>query len=148
MGERTAQFLAEHFGSLEKLAAAGEEELCQVEEVGPKIAQSLVEFFGEKRNRRVVAELARAGLRMEQKKVRKAEGKLAGKQFVLTGTLPTLSREEATRLIEEAGGRVTGSVSKKTDYVLVGADPGSKLQKARSLGVETIAESDLRKLLG
>jgi DNA ligase (NAD+) len=147
VGERTAQFLARHFGSLEKIAQASEEELCQVEEVGPRIAQSIVEFFGEKRNREVLQKLRKAGLELEQKKARKTGGKLAGKQFVLTGTLPNLSRDEAARLIEEAGGRVTGSVSKKTDYVVVGAEPGSKLEKARSLGVKTIDEAELKKLL-
>jgi DNA ligase (NAD+) len=147
VGERTAQFLADHFGSLVKLQAASEEELCQVEEVGPRIAQSIVEFFGEKRNRHVIEKLAKARLQLEQKKVRKAQGKLAGKQFVLTGALPNMSRDEATRLIEEAGGRVTSSVSKKTDYVVVGAEPGSKLEKARSLGVNSIDEPGLRKLL-
>ena len=147
VGERTGQFLAEHFGSLDKLTKATEEELLQVEEVGPRVSEAILEFYGEKRNRDVIEKLRKAGLQFEQKKVRKAEGKLAGKQFVLTGTLPTYSREEATRLIEEAGGRVVGSVSKKTDYVVVGADPGSKLDKARSLGVKTIDEAELLKLL-
>jgi DNA ligase (NAD+) len=148
VGERTGQFLAEHFGSLDKLAKATEEELCEVEEVGPRVAESILHFFREPRNLKVLEKLRQAGLQFEQKKVRKAEGKLAGKQFVLTGTLPNYSRDEATRLIEEAGGRVISSVSKKTDYVVVGADPGSKLDKARSLGVKTIDEAELLKLLG
>jgi len=147
VGERTGQLLADHFGSLDKLAKATEEELYEVEEVGPRVSEAIREFFGEKRNRDVIEKLRKAGLQFEQEKTRKAEGKLAGKQFVLTGTLPTYSREEATRLIEEAGGRVVGSVSKKTDYVVVGADPGSKLDKARSLGVKTIDEAELLKLL-
>jgi DNA ligase (NAD+) len=147
VGERTAQFLADHFSSLDKLAKATEEELCQVEEVGPRIAQSIVEYFGEKRNRDVLDKLKKAGLQFEQKKIEKTEGKLTGKQFVLTGTLPNLSREEMTKLIEDAGGRVIGSVSKKTDYVVVGADPGSKLEKAKSLGVKTIGEAEILKLL-
>ena len=147
VGERTAQFLADHFGSLDKLENATEEELCQVEEVGPKIAQSIVEYFAEKRNRDVLAKLKKSGLQFEQKQTRKTGGALAGKQFVLTGTLPSLSRDEATKLIEDAGGRVTGSVSKKTDFVVVGSDAGSKLQKARTLGVKTIDEAELRKLL-
>jgi DNA ligase (NAD+) len=148
VGERTAQFLADHFGSLDKLAAASEEELCQVEEVGPRIAESIVEFFREKQNRTVLEKLRKAGLQLEQKKVRKAEGNLAGKQFVLTGTLPHYSRDDAGRMIEEAGGRVTGSVSKKTDYVVVGSEPGSKLDKARTLGVKMIDEAGFLKLLG
>jgi DNA ligase (NAD+) len=147
VGERTAQFLADHFASLDRLAKASEEDLCQVEEVGPKIAQSIVEYFGEKRNRDVLDKLNKAGLQFEQKKFQKAEGKLTGKQFVLTGTLPNYSRDEMTKMIEEAGGRVIGSVSKKTDYVVVGADPGSKLEKAKSLGVKTIGEAEILKLL-
>ena len=147
VGERTAEFLAGHFGSLEKLAAATEEELLEVEEVGPKIAQSILEFFREKRNRTLLEKLKKAGLQFEGKRARKAEGKLSGKQFVLTGTLAQHSRDEARRLIEEAGGRVVGSVSKKTDYVVVGADPGSKFDKARALGVKTIDEKQLLKLI-
>jgi DNA ligase (NAD+) len=147
VGERTGQLLADHFGSLDKLAKATEEELYEVEEVGPRVAESIRQFFCEKHNLAVLEKLRKAGLQFEQKKVRKAEGKLAGKQFVLTGTLPTYSREEATRMIEEAGGRVVGSVSKKTDYVVVGAEPGSKLDKAKSLGVKTIDEVELLELL-
>jgi len=147
VGERTGQLLADHFGSLDELAKAGEAQLLEVEEVGPRVAEAILEFFREPRNLKVLGKLRKAGLRFEQKKARKVEGKLAGKQFVLTGTLPRYSREEATRLIEEAGGRVIGSVSKKTDYVVVGADPGSKLEKAQSLGVKTLDEAGLMKLL-
>ncbi len=147
VGERTGQLLANHFGSLDKLAKATEEELLEVEEVGPRVSEAIREFFGEKRNRDVIEKLRRAGLQFEQKQVRKSGGKLAGKQFVLTGTLPTFSREEATRMIEEAGGRVTGSVSKKTDYVVAGADAGSKLDKARALGIATIDEAGLVELV-
>ncbi len=147
VGERTGQLLAEHFGSLDKLAKASEEELFKVEEVGPRVAEAIREFFGEPRNMKVIEKLRKAGLQFEQKKARKAEGKLSGKQFVLTGTLPHYSRDEATRMIEEAGGRVIGSVSKKTDYVVAGADPGSKLDKAKSLGIKTIDEAGLLKLL-
>jgi len=121
--------------------------LLEAEEVGPRVAEAIQEFFHEERNRDVIEKLRKAGLQFEQEKARKAEGKLAGKQFVLTGTLPNYSRDEATRLIEEAGGRVMGSVSKKTDYVVAGADPGSKLDKARSLGVKTLDQAELLKLL-
>jgi len=148
VGERTGQFLAEHFGSLDKLAQAAEEELYEVEEVGPRVAESILHFFREPQNRKVLEKLRQAGLQFAQKKARQAEGKLAGKQFVLTGTLPNYSRDEAARLIEEAGGRVISSVSKKTDYVVVGAEPGSKLDKARVLGVKTIDEVGLLELLG
>jgi len=148
VGERTAQLLADHFSSLDRLAKASEAELLEVEEVGPKVAESILEFFAEPRNREVIEKLRKAGLQFEQAKARKPAGHLAGKQFVLTGTLPRYSRDEARKMIEEAGGRVIGSVSKKTDYVVVGADPGSKLEKARSLGVKTIDEGELIKLLG
>jgi DNA ligase (NAD+) len=148
VGERTGQLLADHFASLDKLANASEEELVEAEEVGPRVAEAIQEFFHEKRNRAVIEKLHQAGLQFEQKRARKAEGKLAGKQFVLTGTLPNYSRDLAKQMIEEEGGRVTGSVSKKTDYVVVGAESGSKLEKARALGVKTVGEAELLKLLG
>ena len=147
VGERTAQLLSEHFGSMDKFREAPPDELYEVEEIGPKVAQSITEFFREKRNSDVIEKLRKAGLQFEQKK-RRAGGALEGLQFVLTGSLPSLSREEATGMIEGAGGRVTGSVSKKTNYVVVGADPGSKLDKARALGIETIDDVGLRKLIG
>ena len=148
VGERTGQLLANHFGSLDKLEQASTEELTQAEEVGPRVAEAIREFFEEKRNRAVIEKLRAAGLQFEQKQTRKTGGKLEGKQFVLTGTLPTWSRDEARQMIEDAGGRVVGSVSKKTDYVVVGADAGSKLDKARALGIETLDEAGLRELLG
>jgi DNA ligase (NAD+) len=148
VGERTAQFLAAHFGSLDKLAKASSEELTEVEEVGPRIAQSIVEYFGEERNRDVIEKLRNAGLQFEQKKVaRRGNLPVEGKQFVVTGILPNYSRTDAKKMIEDAGGRVGESVSKKTDYVVVGSDPGSKLDKAKSLGVKTIDEAELLKLL-
>jgi DNA ligase (NAD+) len=148
VGERTGQLLADHFSSLDKLAKATEAELFEVEEVGPRVAECIREFFAEPRNLKVIEKLRKAGLQFEQAIVHKREGHLAGKQFVLTGTLAHHSRDEAKVLIEEAGGRVVGSVSKKTDYVVVGADPGSKLGKARSLGVKTIDEDEMLKLVG
>src|SRR3989454_246823 len=148
VGERTAQFLAEHFGSLDKLASASREEVEEVFEVGPKVSEGIARFFREKRNQEVLAKLRQAGVRFKQEKAAIHGARpLEGKQFVLTGTLPHYSRDEAQRMIEEAGGRLTSSVSKKTDYVVVGADPGSKFEKARSLGVKTIDEEDLLKLL-
>jgi DNA ligase (NAD+) len=112
------------------------------------VAESIREFFAEPRNLKVIAKLRKAGLQFEQAKVHKPQGALAGRQFVLTGTLPRYSRDEAKKMIEEGGGRVTGSVSKKTDYLVVGAEAGSKLEKARSLGVRTIDEEGLLSLLG
>ena len=146
VGERTAQFLAEHFGDLNSLMNAGEEELQQVEEVGPRIAKSIVEFFSEPKNRELVEELRAAGLTLRGKK-KKRGTKLAGKTFVLTGTLSSLTRDEAKKMIEDAGGKVTGSVSKKTDYVVAGAEAGSKLDKAKELGVAVIDEEQMRELL-
>jgi len=146
VGERTAQFLAEHFGSMDALLNASEEELQQVNEVGPRIAQSIEEFFQEPRNRELVERLRKAGLTFAG--IKKERGtKLAGKTFVLTGTL-TRPRDQVKKMIEDAGGRVAGSVSKKTDYVVAGTDAGSKLDKAKELGVSVIGENDLDKLLG
>jgi DNA ligase (NAD+) len=146
VGERTAQFLAEHFGSMDALMKAAEEELQEVNEVGPRIAQSIVEFFQEPKNRALVKQLDDLGLRMTGTK--KARGtKLAGKTFVLTGTLTHFTRDQAKKMIEDAGGRVSGSVSKKTDYVVAGDDAGSKLEKARELGVKVIGEKEMQELV-
>src|SRR6266852_1372666 len=146
VGERTAQFLAEHFGEMDDLVMASEEELQQVEEVGPRIAKSIVEFFAEPKNRELVDELRAAGLTFRGKKKERGT-KLAGKTFVLTGTLANYSRDEAKKMIEDAGGKVTGSVSKKTDYVVAGADAGSKLDKAKELGVKVVDEKEMEGLL-
>lgn len=146
VGERTAQFLAEHFGSMDQLINASEEELQQVDEVGPRIASSILEFFAEPSNRKLVERLQAAGLTFTGKKKERGT-KLAGKVFVLTGTLVNYSRDEAKKLIEDAGGKVTGSVSKKTDYVVAGAEAGSKLDKAKELGVSVIDEKEMDKLL-
>ena len=145
VGERTAQFLAEHFGAMQALENASLEELQNVSEVGPKIAESIAEFFANPANRKLVERLAKAGLTFQGQ--RKERGtKLAGKTFVLTGTLAHYSRDEAKKLIEDAGGKVTGSVSKKTDYVVAGADAGSKLDKAKELGVAVIDEKEMEQL--
>ena len=146
VGERTAQFLAEHFGSIDALANASEEELEQVNEVGPRISMSITEFFQEPSNRELVKRLQAAGLTFAGKK-RERGTRLAGKTFVLTGSLAHYSRDEAKKLIEDAGGRVAGSVSKKTDYVVAGAEAGSKLDKAKELEVAVIDEKELEALL-
>ncbi len=147
VGERTAQFLAEHFGSMEALETASVEELQNVNEVGPRIAESIVEFFGIPANRKLVERLRKAGLTLKGKKKERGT-KLAGKTFVLTGTLTKYTRDEAKKMIEDAGGKVTGSVSKKTDYVVAGADAGSKLDKAKELGVAVIDEKEMERLTG
>ena len=146
VGERTAQFLAEHFGSMEALENATVEELQDVNEVGPRIAESIVEFFSIAANRKLIERLREAELTLTGQK-RQRGTKLAGKTFVLTGTLATLTRDEAKKVIEDAGGKVTGSVSKKTDYVVAGTDAGSKLDKAAQLGVKVINEKGLNQLL-
>jgi DNA ligase (NAD+) len=147
VGERTAQFLAEHFGSMEALETAGVEELQDVNEVGPRIAESIVEFFSIAANRKLVGRLREAGLTLTGQKKQRGT-KLAGKTFVLTGTLAHFTRDEAKKMIEDAGGKVTGSVSKKTDYVVAGADAGSKLDKAKELGVAVIDEKEMEKIVG
>jgi len=147
VGERTAQFLAEHFGSLDAIMKAGAEELEEVNEVGPRIAESIVEFFADEHNRKLVSDLRKAGLSFTGQKKEKGT-KLAGKTFVLTGTLARHTRDEAKKMIEDTGGRVSGSVSKKTDYVVAGSDAGSKLDKARELGVAVIGEEELEALVG
>jgi DNA ligase (NAD+) len=145
VGERTAQFLAEHFGSMESLASASVEELQNVNEVGPRIAESIAEFFSIPANRKLIDRLRAAGLALKGEKKERGT-KLAGKTFVLTGTLAKYTRDEARRIIEDAGGKVTGSVSKKTDYVVAGSDAGSKLDKAKELGVPVIDEKEMEKL--
>jgi DNA ligase (NAD+) len=146
VGERTAQFLGEHFGSMDGLINASEEELQEVNEVGPRIAQSMIEFFQEPKNRDLVEQLRRAGLAFTGKKKERGTA-LAGKTFVLTGTLTNFTRDEAKKMIEDAGGRVSGSVSKRTDYVVAGDDAGSKLDKAKELGVKVIGEKEMQELV-
>lgn len=147
VGERTASILADTFGHLDTIASSDMETLQAAEEVGPKVAHSIRRFFDEPRNQELVGRLRAAGLQFEHVK-KKTVGTLAGKTFVLTGTLPTWSREEAKEEIEAAGGKVSGSVSKKTSYVVAGEEAGSKLDKARELGISVLDESGLRKLLG
>jgi DNA ligase (NAD+) len=146
VGERTAELLAGEFGSIEVLEAANAEELERVEEVGPRISQAILEFFAQAANRALVDSLKAAGVEMTaQKKERSVQ--LAGLTFVLTGTLPTLSREAAKELIEAAGGKTAGSVSKKTSYVVAGDEAGSKLDKANALHIPVLDEAGLLALL-
>ena len=146
VGERTAELLAQEFGSMDALMAATADELERVEEVGPRISQAILEFFTQPANRALVKSLKRAGVDMTaEKKQRSAQ--LAGLTFVLTGTLPTLTRDEAKEKIKAAGGKTAGSVSKKTSYVVAGEEAGSKLDKAHELGVPVIDEAGLLALL-
>jgi DNA ligase (NAD+) len=147
VGERTAQLLAESFGSMDALMAAGIEDLQAVDEVGPRVAQAIHEFFAEEKNRHLVEKLRQAGLTFSAEKKRKSS-QLEGLTFVLTGTMADLTREEAKARIEAAGGRVSGSVSKKTSYVVAGEEAGSKLDKARELKVPVIEQALLLELLG
>lgn len=141
VGQRAARLLAEHFGSLESLMHATEEELTAIPEIGPKIAASIVSFFREEVNRRVLEKLVRAGVNTRAQAVTApVAGPLAGKTFVLTGALSSLTRQEAQEMIEKLGGKVASSVSRKTDYVVVGENPGSKYEKALALGIRTLAE--------
>ena len=146
VGIRTAQLLAAHFGSMDAIIAAPVEELTAVNEVGPRVAQAIREFFDREQNRELVERLRTAGLTFTAQK-KETTTQLEGLTFVLTGTLPTLSREAAKELIESAGGKVSGSVSKKTSYLVAGEDAGSKLDKATSLAVPILDEPALLKLL-
>jgi DNA ligase (NAD+) len=148
VGEATAKDLARHFGGLDALLEADVPALLQVRDVGPVLAESIVGFFAEPHNRDVIAALRAAGMRWREGAPERAPaGKLAGLTLVLTGTLPTLSREEAKARIEGEGGKVAASVSKKTSYVIAGADAGSKLAKAEELGVPILDEGGLLQLI-
>ncbi len=147
VGEQTAKDLARHFGRLQDLMQADAAVLQEVPDVGPVVAASIEAFFKETHNRGVIEKLARHGVWRDGQAAPRAAGRLAGKTFVLTGTLPGLTRDQAKARIEAAGGKVAGSVSKKTDYVVAGADPGSKYAKAQELGVTILDESALLELL-
>jgi DNA ligase (NAD+) len=149
VGEGVAEILMQHFDSLPELMLATADELSEIDGIGPKIAESVVEFFSIAPNRGLVAELAEAGIQMTQPRAEAPAGvalPLEGLTFVVTGTLPGLSRSEAKEYIERRGGKTTGSVSSKTDYLVAGEKAGSKLTKAEQLGVPVLTEDDLRAL--
>jgi DNA ligase (NAD+) len=148
VGYVNARNLARHLRSMDALLAATEEQLVEVEGIGPIMARTIAETLAEDRTRELVERFRQYGLKMEEEgPAAPAEGPLVGKTLVLTGTLPNLTREDATERIEAAGGKVTGSVSKKTDYVVAGEDPGTKLTKAQDLGTEILDEDGLLALL-
>jgi DNA ligase (NAD+) len=146
IGGHSAQILAEHFGSIEALMEAGQEELAAVDQIGPAMAKSVYEYFRDAENRSVIDQLLAAGVRPEQPKTQRSD-KLAGKTIVVTGTLENLSRQQAEQAIRQAGAKASSSVSKKTDYVLAGENPGSKLDKARRLGIEVIDEKRFMEMI-
>jgi DNA ligase (NAD+) len=148
VGERTAQFLSEEFGDLDKIAEASEDDLQKAEEVGPKVAASIHKFFKESHNHALIERLRKEHFVFTYERKKKTGGPLAGLTFVLTGTLPTLSRDDAKAKIEAASGKVSGSVSKKTDYVVAGEEAGSKLDKARELGIKVLDEAQLLEMIG
>ena len=148
VGEATAKELARHFGQLDRIMDASVEALSEVSDVGPVVAQSIRTFFDQPHNREVVEQLRACGVTWEEgEPAERAPQPLAGKTFVLTGTFPTLKREDAKALLEAAGAKVAGSVSKKTDYVVAGTEAGSKLDKANELGVAVLDEAGMLALL-
>jgi DNA ligase (NAD+) len=148
VGERLARTLASHFRSLDALAEATAEDLTEAEDIGPKVAESILFFFGQPENTALIRRLKEAGLNFEARAEKRGPGPLEGKTFVLTGTLDAMEREKARELIEGWGGKVTSSVSSKTDYVVVGESPGSKLDKARQLNIAILNEQEFLKLVG
>jgi len=146
VGEHTAKLLASAFGSMENLQKASEEELLSLREIGPQVAQSIMAFFSNPRNRDVIQRMIEAGVQpiSEEKRL---GGKFSGMNFVFTGSLTQFSRDEAKRIVETEGGHATGSVSRKTDYVVAGTDAGSKLTKAKELAIPVISETEFLRLL-
>jgi DNA ligase (NAD+) len=148
VGTSVAQLVVDHFQSIDVLTAASFEELQGIQGVGPRIAESIRRFLDDKHNARIIDRLKKAGLQFEEKRRRSAkQSALTGKTVVLTGTLPSFTRDQAKRMIEESGGHVASSVSSKTDYVVAGADPGSKLDKAKQLGVKIVGEDEFVRLV-
>jgi DNA ligase (NAD+) len=148
VGKTVAKDLAKAFKSMEKLQSVSEEELIAVDSIGPRIAESVVDFFSNEKNQNIVAHLGEKGLQFEQEEEELASNIFEGKKFVLTGSLPTYTRKEAANLIEKHGGKTASSVSGNTDFVLAGESAGSKLDKARDLGVTVLNEEEFKNMIG
>jgi len=146
IGGQSAQILVEYFGSLDALMSAGQQELADIDQIGPTMAESVYEYFRDTRNQAVIEQLLAAGVAPQQPRVRRSS-KLAGKTIVVTGSLENFTRQQIEQAIRQAGAKSSSSVSKKTDFVLAGENPGSKLDKARKLGVEVINEKQFMELL-
>ncbi|MDD5593121.1 MAG: NAD-dependent DNA ligase LigA [Candidatus Margulisbacteria bacterium] len=148
VGKRTAQLIAEHFSDIDELAKASAEELSEIKEIGPKVAEAIVNFFREKENHRFIEKLKKAGVRVKRPGTRgQGLGPLKGKTFVFTGGLSHYTRPDAEELVRKLGGNASGSVSKRTDYVVAGTEPGSKYEKAKELGVEILTEAEFVKMM-
>ncbi|NIA29195.1 MAG: NAD-dependent DNA ligase LigA, partial [Actinobacteria bacterium] len=148
VGEHVARVIVKAFGSLERIENASEDELTAVYEVGPQVAKSIVEFFSKQENREIIERLRAGGVEIREEAVEETEKMLDGKIFVFTGALQTCTRHEAQYLVEKLGGRASSSVSKKTDFVVIGENPGSKAEKARNLGVRVLTEDEFRQMVG
>ena len=148
VGEHAARIISDHFGSLGALRNSDCEELLSIRDVGPEVARSISTFFGDDRNLRLLERLMELGVEIEEMEARPGPGPLEGKSFVFTGTMERFTRGEAKRVVESMGGRISSNVSGKTDYVVAGSEPGSKLEKARSLGVRVLTEREFEELTG
>ena len=148
VGERTAKLLAARFGNMENIIAAKQEDLTTINEIGPEIASSIIKFFHEPKNIEVMEKFIKAGVKPQKKEIAVDSNTLQGKSFVLTGTLESMARNDAKSIIENMGGSVHSSVTKKTTYVIAGSEPGSKLDKANSLGITVLNEKEFLKLIG
>jgi len=148
VGERVAQILAENFSSVDALMNAAPEELTEIHTIGMEIAESIVHFFRYEQHRELIRKMLAAGVEIKYETKAPVSDKLKGMVFVFTGGLDTMTREEAEKLVALNGGRATSSVTKKTNYVVAGKDPGSKLEKAQSLGIEILSEEDFKKMVG
>jgi DNA ligase (NAD+) len=147
IGEEMAQILARQFGSVDKLASASKEELLSIPTVGPKLADSIFSFFKQEKNLDIIARLKKAGVRLQEETVKPEDLAFTGQEFVITGRLEAFSRQEAETQVRDRGGSTAGNVTRKTTYLVVGIDPGSKLARAQTLGIRQLSEEEFLRLL-